>query len=280
MSGREIKLARVLDIDRENAEFQHLETLKRNRTKRTRTGEIFVEGVANINALLEADWTVVAIAHDRQRTLSQWGKDLMAQAKPAKILRLSTALMEKLSERQEPSELLVIARRKDFRLDALTLDARSVIVVFDRPSNHGNLGTLIRSCDAFGATALLTTGHAVDMYDPAVLRASLGAFFALPIIHCGSPAELEAWIGDAKQHVPGLRVIGTTAEAEQAVYTAALAGPIVVILGNEASGMSRKLAELVDENVRIPMQGRVDSLNVACAGTVMLYEIARQRALV
>jgi 23S rRNA (uridine2479-2'-O)-methyltransferase len=274
-----MKLPRVLDIGKENAEFQHLEVLKLNRTKRSQYGEVFVEGVACINALLRAKWRVIAVAHDRERALSSWGHTVISQANPDKILRLSTELMEKLSDRQDPSELLVIAQRKVRQIDELEIDGQSVVLIFDRPSNHGNLGSLIRSCDAFGATALVTTGHAVDIFDPAVMRASLGAFFAVPVIHCGSPRELEAWIIKAKNQVPGLRIVGTAAEADRVVSQTDLTGPLAIILGNEATGMSKKLAEMVDENLAIPMQGMVDSLNVACAGTVILYEVSRQRAM-
>lgn len=273
------KLPRVLDVSKENAEFQHLEVLKRNRTKRSRHGEVFVEGVACINALMQAQWRVNAVAFDRDRPFSGWAKDVIAQTNPDRILRLSPELMEKLSDRQEPSELLLIAERKIHQLDKLAIDNQSIVLIFDRPSNHGNLGTLIRSCEAFGVTSLLTTGHAVDIFDPAVMRASLGTFFALPIIHCSSTDEIEAWIGQTRQQVPELRMFGTAAEATQSISQAELTGPVVIVLGNEATGISQKLAEMVDETLAIPMQGKVDSLNVACAGTVLLYEVARQRAL-
>jgi 23S rRNA (uridine2479-2'-O)-methyltransferase len=266
--------------------------LKRNRTRRSQYGEIFVEGVACINALLAARWPIIAVAYDPARSLSSWAQQVIAQANPARILRLSTALMEKLSDRQDSSELLVIAERRVRRLDELVLDPGAVLLVFDRPSNTGNLGSIIRSCDAFGATALITTGHAVDIYDPIVLRASLGAFFTVPVIHCESPQTLEEWLEQARQQLPALRgedaqraqrapalrVIGASAEAEKPISQADLTGPVVVILGNEATGISRKLAAMVDETLSIPMAGTVDSINVACAATVMLYEVARQRA--
>jgi 23S rRNA (uridine2479-2'-O)-methyltransferase len=101
----------------------------------------------------------------------------------------------------------------------------------------------------------------------------------VPVIHCGSPRELEAWIIKAKNQVPGLRIVGTAAEADRVVSQTDLTGPLAIILGNEATGISKKLAEMVDENLAIPMQGMVDSLNVACAGTVILYEVSRQRAI-
>lgn len=252
--------------------------LKRNRTKRNQYGEVFVEGVACINALLKAKWKIISVAHDRARPLSSWGSDVILQANPDKVLRLSTALMEKLSDREDPSELVVIAERKVHQLADLAIDHRSVVLIFDRPSNHGNLGSLIRSCDAFGVTALVTTGHSVDNFDPVVMRASLGAFFTVPVVHCASPREMNGWITSVKNRIPEMRIIGTTAESEKVVSQVDLTGPLVIVLGNEADGMSRKLTEIVDESVAIPMKGMVDSLNVSCAGTVLLYEVSRQRA--
>lgn len=272
-----MKLARVIDVGKENATFQHLEVLKRNRAKRAQYGEVFVEGVAGINALLRAGWKVIAVAYDRERPLSGWAREVIAQADPESILRLAPWLMEKVSDREDPSELIVIAERRVRRLDEVRLDPSSALLIFDRPSNHGNLGSLIRSCDAFGVSALITLGHSVDIFDPVVLRASLGAFFSVPVIHSPSPREIEAWLAKERARVPEIRLVGTSAEGARPIHEVDLTGPVAVVLGNEAGGMSRKLVEMVDELAAIPMAGTVDSLNVACAGTVVLYELARQR---
>lgn len=272
-----MSMARVLDVGRENNEFQRLEVLKRNRTKRKQYGEIFVEGVAPINALLSAGWSVRTVAFDRERPLSNWAKDVLRRARPQKVLRLSSELMERLSDRADPSELILVAERRLRTLEEVDVSDRSIIVVFDRPTNHGNLGSLIRSCDAFGAGGLVTLGHSVDPFDPAVIRASLGAFFSLPVVHCDSPRALESWLRAARARVPAMKVVGTAADASTPLYAADLSGPVTILLGNEAEGLSRALTALADECVAIPMGGLVDSLNVACAGTVVLYEVVRQR---
>lgn len=267
----------MIDVGKENATFQRLEALKRSRAKRAEYGEVFVEGVACINALLRAGWRVVSVAYDRERPLSRWAREVIDKADPEAIFRLSRALMEKVSDREDPSELIVVAERRVRRLDEVRFGASSTVVIFDRPSNHGNLGTLIRSCDAFGVSALITVGHSVDIFDPAVLRASLGAFFSVPVIHAPSPREIEAWLARERARVPGVRLVGTSAQGARPVHEVDLSGPVAVVLGNEAHGMSRALVEMVDELAAIPMVGTVDSLNVACAGTIVLYEIARQR---
>lgn len=265
-------MAKVWDISKENATFQRLEALKRSRAKRNEYEEIFVESVACIDSLVAAKWPVHSIAFDRRRPLSAWAQDVIDTTRPKRILRLSSELMEKVSDRAEPSELIVIAQRKVRRLEELKVNDDTLILIFDRPSNPGNLGSLIRSADALGATGVVTTGHSVDLFDPVVLRSSLGAFFLLPVVHCASPREVEAW----RKHRP-IRLIGTSAEGAVSLPKADLTGPVGIVLGNEAAGMSRRFEEMVDECVAIPMHGHVDSLNVACAGTVVLYEAMRQR---
>ncbi len=271
-------MPRTVDIGRENNEFQRLEVLKRNRTKRKQYGEIFVEGVAAINAIVEAQWAVRAVVYNRESPLSLWAQQIIARANPERVLRLTSDLMAKLSDREDASELIVIAERHERSLASIRLDTNPLVLLFDRPSNHGNLGSIIRSADALGATALITTGHSVDLFEPAVLRASLGAFFALPVIHCDSPQRVESWLTAARRTLPNLKVVGAITDATIPLHACDMRGPVVLLLGNEARGISRALTELVDEPVAIPMGGTVDSLNVACAGTVMLYEASRQRS--
>lgn len=267
----------MIDVNNENNEFQHLEVLKRNRTKRTQYREIFVEGVASINALLAAKWRIYTVAHSRQVKLSSWAQDVIHAAKPRKVLRLRPELMEKLSERANPSELIVIAERRERKLEDLSLSEDSTIVAFDRPSNHGNLGSIIRSSDAFGAGGVVTIGRGVDIFDPVVLRSSLGAFFALPVVHCEGFNQFERWIEHVRQTIPRVRVIGTDLTASKPLHEVDLTGPTIILLGNEALGLSHNLRSLTDENVIIPMRGTVDSINVACAATTVLYEMERQR---
>ncbi len=266
-----------VNVDKENNDFQRLEVLKRNRNKRHRYGELFVESVACINAMLHTGWEITSIAYNGERQLSRWAQDVIAESQPEKLFRLTAPLMDKLSDRVEPSELIVTGKIKRRTLDDIKVRDNSLIVIFDRPSNHGNLGSIMRSADAFGVDGIITTGHSVDIHDPVVLRSSLGAFFHIPVIHCPSTTELGEWLTGAKQRVSGFKVVGTSPGASQWMYDAELTGPVAMMVGNEFHGISSTLAEMVDEMVVIPMQGTVDSLNAACAGTIALYEVVRQR---
>jgi 23S rRNA (uridine2479-2'-O)-methyltransferase len=270
--------AQPIDIFVENNHYQHLDVLKRNRKKRQKFHEIFVEGVTSINALVKTGYEITSVAFSRDKELSDWAKTIIAAANPPRLYRLTADLMTKLSDRTDPSELIVTARPKNLSLDDIPLGPNLFVLIFERPSNHGNLGSLIRSCDAFGVDAVITTGHGVDVYDPAVIRASLGAVFYSRVIHAASSTTLEQWIGRVREHIPGVQLVGTQAEAPISLHESKVAPPLILVLGTELWGMGQRLAQLVDTAVAIPMQGHVDSLNVACAGSILLYQI-KQNAL-
>ena len=265
---------RVVDIFVENSAFQHLEVLKRNREKRQKYHEIFVEGVTSINALLATGHAITSIAYDRAKPLSGWARSVIEAADAPQLYRLSPELMAKLSDRSDPSELIITARPARPSLGDIPLTPDLFVVLFERPTNHGNLGSLIRTCDAFGVDALITTGHSIDPYDPAVIRASLGAIFHTRLVQESSATALEDWIAQAREALPGVRLIGTRAEASLTAFEASLTPPLILALGSEAQGMSRRLEELSDAVVSIPIHGHVDSLNVACAGSILVYQVA------
>jgi len=267
----------VVELDKATNEFQHLEVLQRNRTKRKQYAEVFLEGVACINAAIEAGEQVTSIAYDRERRLSRWAQRVIDDCRPEKVLRLSSELMAKLSDKTDPSELIVTLRMKPRALADIPLSERLLVVLFERPSNTGNLGTIIRTSEAFGADGVITTGHAVDIYDPLTLRASLGAFFRLPVVHCPSAGLLEAWIEDVRRELPRTRLVGAHPQSDKIVTAVDYTKPLIIVVGNETTGLGRRLEALSDELVIIPMSGHADSLNVACAATVMLYEVCRQR---
>lgn len=265
-----------------NADYQKFEVLKTNRNKRYRYGEFFVEGVRNINGAVKNGWRIASFLYPGGDALSRWARELLAATPTEVNYRLSPALMEELSGKEEPSELLAIVKMRDDgdALNGLSLSANPVLALFDRPSNKGNLGTVIRSCDAMGVEALLLTGHAVDPYDPEVTAASMGSFFKVPVIRVADNAAVLSFIGKMRESYPGFAAIGTTAHRETPIGAADLRSPVLLMLGNETDGLCRALRDCCDVLATIPMDPRASasSLNVGCAATVLFYEAVRQRA--
>jgi 23S rRNA (uridine2479-2'-O)-methyltransferase len=268
--------APLLRVERRNSTFQVLEALKRNRAKRSELGEVFVEGVTAIKAAVGAGLAARRLVVSRGAKLSGWARSLLESAPGALHVELDPALFQELSDREEPSEILATFAVERRPLAAVELPRRGLVVALDRPSNHGNLGSTIRSADAFGFHLVVTLGHGVDLFDPAVIRASMGGVFHTPVCQEGSPHAFAAWLHAAREAQPGLTVIGTdSAGAAVLDRDAAAARPLVIVMGNEARGLSVQLSSLVDRVLRIPMVGAVDSLNVACAASIVMYEACR-----
>ena len=175
--------------------------------------------------------------------------------------------------------MAVIKMRED-SLDNIQLSSNPLIVLFDRPSNKGNLGTMIRSCDAMGADLLIITGHAVDLYEPDVVVAAMGSFFNLPVVRVADNNILYQYIDGLKDRYPGFAVVGTTAHKKNPVYHIDLSGPVLLMMGNETMGLNKAFKEHCDVLCTIPMSEHsyASSFNVSCAGAVLMYEIIRQKA--
>ncbi len=263
-----------------NAAYQKFQVLKTNRQKRRRYGEFFVEGVRNLNEAVKNGWEISSFLYGQGAPLSGWAKDMLADVPTACNYQLAPGLMAELSGKEDTSELLAVVKMRPDDFSQLNTPANPLWVLFDRPSNRGNLGTILRSCDALGASGLILTGHGVDLYDPEVAGASMGSFFRVPAIHAGDNRSVLDFIEGMRSRYPGLRVLGTTAHKQMPLYRENLAGPLLFMIGNETDGLCYAFKNACDALCTIPMaEGcAASSFNVACACTVLLYEAARQRA--
>ena len=268
---------RHLEVSTANTAFQRIEVLRRNRTKRHRYGEFVVEGVRAINGALAAGWTIRSFAYPRDRELSRWATDILESSTADSHLAVAPALFDTISEKDEPSELLAVVAKRPDSVDRIPVRAGMVVVVVDRPGSPGNLGTLIRSCDAFGAAGVIVSGHGVDPYDPATIRASVGSFFSVPCVALPSHREVEEWVDDVRRSYPGLTLVGTSARASSELRDFAWGSEVVLLAGNETNGLSHAYREMCDAVVRIPMQGTATSLNAAVATSIVLYEVDAHR---
>lgn len=283
MRGMSMK---TISIGKQNASFQQLQGLKDNRTKRLREGAFFVEGVRNINQAVAAGWKIRSFIYP-DRELSQWAENILASVHTEVNYSLTAELAAQLSGKEDVSELMaVVEMRKperwweNHRSTGQPAVENPLLVLFDRPSNKGNLGTILRTCDAMGANGLFLTGHGVDLYDPEVMQASMGSFFRIPVWQIERTDEWENCVAALRARYPGIRLVGTTSHRERPVYGEQLSGPVVIMLGNETLGLSHRYKEMADVLCTIPMAetSSASSLNVGCAASVLLYEVTRQRA--
>ena len=271
-------------ITARNARFQQWESLLGNRGKRHRAGEFLVQGVRPISLALEYRWPIRALVFDLDRPLSRWAAETLRNSRTAQY-GMAGELIAELGEKDStPPELIAVVGTASDSLDRLGVPETEKSVapsflglVFDRPTSPGNLGSIIRSADAFGAHGVIVSGHAADPYDPKAVRASTGSLFALPTVRVPGHAQVQDWIDEQRAAGNEIQVVGTDEHGEVDVAEFDLTVPTLLAIGNETNGLSQGWREACDALVRIPIGGAASSLNAANAASVVLYEAARQR---
>ena len=252
----------------------------RHRRARDQQGLTVIEEPLVLRRAWESGYPLHAVYYSPDQ-ITPAAKELLEDLRAAvavgqtsvKLIELSGSLLRKAAYRDQPEGILAVAPQERRTLEDLTLRENALLVVLENVEKPGNLGAALRIADGVGADAILVTGEGTDLFNPNVLRASRGAFFSVPAVHCQ--------IGEARDflHEHGLTVVATTPSATMDYTKADLTGPIAVVMGCEHDGLSE--AWLKDEGalaVRIPMQGQGDSLNVSTAAAIVLYEALRQRA--
>jgi TrmH family RNA methyltransferase len=259
-----------LSIHTENAEFQIIQALKLNRSKRKALHEIFVEGIACIKQAVKADIEITRIIMRQDVPLSDWGTSILNRFEKAAHIEMQEPLYTRLCDKTNPSELLLTAKVKTHSPQDINTE-NPFILAFDRPRDFGNLGAVIRSANAFGVDGLFIIGHGIDVYEPKVMRASLGSIFFTKTVYIESMNILEEYI-----QKNNITVIGTDSTGGVSIRDARIQPPVMLVIGNEAKGMSVKLQALCDKIVKIPISGTVNSLNAACAASILLWELCKK----
>jgi 23S rRNA (uridine2479-2'-O)-methyltransferase len=261
-----------------NARFQEWEALLGNRNKRQRKGEFLVQGVRSITMAVRFGWEIREWLCNADVRLSAWARETLDSVRATEV-DVAGALMAELGGKTEDApELLAVAGIPADDLDRIPAGPGSLIVAFDRPATPGNIGTLIRSADAFGASGVIVTGHAADVYDPKSVRASTGSLFAVPAVRVPSHRQVLEWVTATRERGVTIRIAGTDEKGDLEAAEYDFTQPTLLVIGNEKAGLSNAWREACDHLLRIPMAaGAASSLNASTAASVILYESIRQK---
>jgi len=193
---------------------------------------------------------------------------------PGAVRVTSGTVFEKLGETKTPQGILTVAAMPKWKRDDLfrAEGEPPLIVVADRIQDPGNLGTIIRTAEAAGASGVVLSRDAADLFAPKTVRATMGSVFRVPVI---TEPDLPAYLAELK--LRGIRTFAAYLEGSLAYTSCDYRGGAAFLIGNEGQGLDAGLAEAADERIRIPMEGRIESLNAAVAASVLLYEAHRQR---
>ncbi len=237
---------------------------------RQQQGLFLAEGLRTVEEAV-ASKTVVsifytAIEDDRTRSVLE-----EAAAQQLKLYCVSDAVMKKIADTDTPQGIIAVCKMQNVTLDKL-LSKGEMLLVLDRVGDPGNLGTMLRTADAAGIGGVVLLKGCVDIYAPKTVRSSMGSLFHVPVV---SGIGEDNFIAEAKD--AGYELLVTSLEGADNLYKADLGGRIAFVMGNEAGGVSANLLERADKRVFIPMAGRAESLNVAMAAGVVMFEALRRR---
>ena len=248
----------------QNPKLKLVRALQGRPKDRREAGAFLAEGVRLVEEALAAGWPFRFVLYGSQ--LSERGRALLEKlAGKVDVEQVDDALFESVSETETSQGILAVLELTDLPFPNLP----TFFLIPDQIRDPGNLGTLIRSAAAAGAQAALIPPETVDAFSPKVVRAGMGAHFRLPVYSLG-------W-DEIQAKITGCAVFLADAEGQTSCWGADFRQPLALIVGGEAEGASQSARKLADRLVNIPMPGKIESLNAAAAGAILMFEVVRQR---
>ncbi|NPV52036.1 MAG: RNA methyltransferase [Firmicutes bacterium] len=241
---------------------------------RDREGRFAIEGVRFIEEALASGARLHAaffapdlLESDRGRLLAE-----RLRERPVDCFTVSRHVLDAVADVATTQGICAVAEKLEPRLDEVVTQPSPLIVVLHNLQDPGNVGTIIRTASAAGASGVILTGSTADEYNPKTLRATMGAIFNIPTVRVASLLELLQTLRSA-----GISTVAGDAGAKTMYFNHDFRVPVAILVGNEGSGLRGDILNSVEEAVAIPMPGRAESLNVAVAASLLIYEALRQR---
>lgn len=249
----------------------------RQRKYRQREGRFVIEGIRIVEEALACGAPVETLVYAPDLLVSERARALVERIEPDRRLALSGDVFGTLSERDTPQGIAAVVHTEERSLGDIAIADDLLVIVAYQLRDPGNLGTIIRTADAVGATGVVVVEPSVDPYDPQAVRATMGSLFALPVVCLADEGALTRWFGEMRAAALPLLVVASSAHGERAHFEVDYRRPTVLLVGSERDGLPAPVRQAADVTVRLPMAGRATSLNVAAATTALVYEIVRQR---
>ena len=258
----------------QNPRIKHLLLLQQKSQLRRKEGLFVVEGVRELQHCIEAGFEI-----DSLFVCEEIDPPLTPPCREGNIFSLPRQLYEKVAYRGSTEGVIAIIKERKITLtdlvsplSPLTSHHSPLIIVLEGVEKPGNLGAVLRSADAAKADAVIVCDPLTDLYNPNLIRASIGAIFTVPTVACSS----EECIAFLKEH--GIRILTAQLQDSKLYYDTDMCSPVAIVMGTESTGLTQQWREAADAHIRIPMLGRLDSLNVSVSAAILLFEAVRQRS--
>ncbi|MEX1023331.1 MAG: RNA methyltransferase [Dehalococcoidia bacterium] len=245
----------------------------RMRKHRDESGLAFVEGIRSVveAVQVEAPIDLLIACPSMLRSQPAWDAVNIARSRGVEVIEVDEAVFRTLSRREGPQGVAAVIRQRWERINDLAPAIGETWVALEEAADAGNIGTVVRTCDATGAAGVILLDHTADPYDPVAMRASTGAVFTARLVRASFAAFIE-WA-----QADGVTVVGTAGEAADDYRSADYGERTVLLMGSERAGLPEEHQRRCDRLVSIPMMGRADSLNLAVASALVLYEVLHFR---
>ena len=255
----------------QNARVKHVVALQQKSSLRREEGRFVVEGQREIKHCIDGGYEIVEV-FSRKEEGGRRKENRLSET------LVSPAVYEKMAYRGSTEGMIAIAKSKEHSLSSLLLPPSSflekknpLIVVLESVEKPGNLGAILRSAEAAGVDAVIVCDPLTDLYNPNVIRASIGGIFSVPTVACSSQ-ECIAFLKER-----GIRILTAQLQDSYEYYDYDMTGSTAIVMGTESTGLTDIWRQAADAHIRIPMLGRLDSLNVSVSAAILMYEAVRQR---
>ncbi len=249
----------------QNPRLKHLLQLQQKSSERRREGLFVVEGRRELDHCRAAGFEIVS---------EFWCPEVAGASLPPvgpNMVLVSPQVYERISYRGSTEGVVATVRSRHLCLTDLQFGAQPLIVVLESVEKPGNLGAILRSADAAGADAVIVCDPLTDLYNPNLIRSSIGAVFTVPTVACSS----EECIDFLKQR--GISILTAQLQDSSLYYHTDMRRATAIVMGTESTGLTQQWRQAADAHIRIPMLGRLDSLNVSVSAAILLFEAVRQR---
>ena len=271
----------MLITSTQNPKIKQLLELQQKSSERRRTGLFVVEGQRELEHCLAAGYELESVfaLHNSEIAIHNSLSFLPDQAQANyELFEVSPHVYERIAYRGSTEGIIAVVRAKHLTLAELESlpsgrveGAAPLYIVLESVEKPGNLGAVLRSADAARATAVIVCDPLTDLYNPNLIRASIGACFTVTTVACTS----EECIAFMKAH--GVKILTAQLQDSHLYYDTDMAGPTAIVMGTESTGLTEQWRQAADAHIRIPMLGQLDSLNVSVSAAILLFEAVRQR---
>ena len=252
-----------------NPKIKRLLALQQKSSARREAGLFVVEGRRELQHCIDAGFEIDSVFFCPSLGAPQGA--VATTASLAKVFEVSEEVYAKISYREGTEGIIAEVRTPERKLEDIVLPEKPLVVVLERVEKPGNLGAVLRSADAAGADAVLVCDPLTDLWNPNLIRASVGAVFTVPCVTCSSEAAI------AFLKARGIRILTAQLQDSSLYYDCDMTVGTALVMGTEATGLTDAWRAAADAHIRIPMLGRLDSLNVSVSAAILLFEAVRQR---